>query len=126
MMRWPEGNFLLGENSLGKGYPLKKFLSNYFCSWGEDGPDGGVAGSGTEVVWLPRITEGPPLCPRKLNPREVSMKITAAAAVNFAKNGAAPELPKTVWLDPPKAAPIPAPLPVCNKTIHMRAKQTIT
>jgi hypothetical protein len=49
----------------------------------------------------------------------------AAAAVNLAKNGAAPVLPKTVWLEPPKAAPMPAPLPCWRSTIKMRARQTI-
>jgi len=57
--------------------------------------------------------------------REVTMNKTAATAVNLAKNGVAPELPKKVWLDPPKAAPMPAPRPVCKSTMQIRAKQTI-
>jgi len=54
------------------------------------------------------------------------MKRMAAAAVSFARKGAAPVLPNTVWLEPPKAAPIPAPLPCCKSTIKIRARQTRT
>jgi hypothetical protein len=57
--------------------------------------------------------------------KEVTINRMAAAAVNLARKGVAPELPKTVWLDPPKAAPIPAPRPVCNNTMKIRARQTI-
>ena len=42
---------------------------------------------------------------------DVSMNIAATMVVIFPKNVPAPLLPKTVWLDPPKAAPIFAPLP---------------
>ena len=44
--------------------------------------------------------------------REVSMKTTAATVVTLFRKVAAPLLPKSVWLDPPKAAPISAPLPL--------------
>ena len=49
---------------------------------------------------------------KKARPKDVSMKITAAAAVTRCKKDAAPVLPKTVWLEPPKAAPISDPLPL--------------
>ncbi len=42
---------------------------------------------------------------------EVSMKIVAVTAVSLPRNVLAPRAPKTVWLDPPKAAPISAPFP---------------
>jgi hypothetical protein len=64
--------------------------------------------------------------PKKVKPKEVTIKRMAATAVSFAKKGAAPVLPNTVWLEPPKAAPIPAPLPCCNSTINIRARQTRT
>ncbi len=43
--------------------------------------------------------------------REVNMKMIAAAAVSLLRKGAAPVLPKIVWLVPPKAAPMLAPFP---------------
>jgi hypothetical protein len=52
------------------------------------------------------------------------MKTAAATVVNFVRKVAAPPLPNTVWLDPPKAAPILAPFPVCKRTIKIRAIQT--
>jgi hypothetical protein len=59
--------------------------------------------------------------------REVIMKTIAAAVVALLKKVDAPVLPKRVWLaPPPKAAPISAPLPVCNNTIMIKAIQTIT
>jgi len=42
---------------------------------------------------------------------EVSMKMIATAAVNFPRKVPAPLEPKTVWLEPPKAAPMFAPFP---------------
>ena len=42
---------------------------------------------------------------------EVSMKTDATITVNLLKKLAGPRLPNTVWLDPPNAAPISAPLP---------------
>ncbi len=42
---------------------------------------------------------------------EVSMKRVATTAVNFVKKFAPPELPKTVWLEPPPAIPSPPSLP---------------
>ena len=43
--------------------------------------------------------------------KEVSIKITAAETVSLLKNVPGPRLPKIVWLEPPKAAPISAPFP---------------
>ena len=43
--------------------------------------------------------------------REVTIKMTAAETVSLLKNVPGPRLPKTVWLDPPKEAPISAPFP---------------
>jgi hypothetical protein len=54
------------------------------------------------------------------------MKIMATVAVNFPKKVPAPEEPKTVWLEPPKAAPILAPLPACSSTTKIRTKQAKT
>jgi len=74
----------------------------------------------------PCIMEGAFWRLRKARLREVSINKMAAMAVNLARKGAAPVLPKTVWDDPPNAAPIPAPLPCCNNTIKIRAKHTTT
>jgi hypothetical protein len=70
--------------------------------------------------------DGAPRPKRKARPKEENMKMMAAAAVILCKKEVAPALPKTVWLDPPKAAPISAPLPLWSKTINMRARQTVT
>ena len=100
----------------------------------EDGAGGGVSGwaGAAGTLWLtgglaaPRITEASCWRPRKVNPSEVTMKRMAATAVNLARNGAAPVEPKTVWLEPPKAAPMPAPLPCCKRTIKIKASETMT
>jgi hypothetical protein len=52
--------------------------------------------------------EVPPITVRT---REVTMKIAARPEVNRVKKLAPPELPKTVWLEPPKEALISAPFP---------------
>jgi hypothetical protein len=57
---------------------------------------------------------------------EVSMNITAATVVSLCKKLVGPRLPKTVWLELPKTAPMLAPFPVWSKTMPMRAKQTET
>ena len=105
---------------------------------GAAGPDGagwtgapGVAGA-TGAGWVatgfpaPCITEG--ACWRliKVRPREVHIKRMVTIAVSLARNGAAPVEPKTVWLEPPNAAPMPAPLPCCKSTMETRASDTIT
>jgi hypothetical protein len=63
---------------------------------------------------------------RRARPREVNIKITAVATVILLRKGVAPVLPKTVWLEPPKAAPMLAPFPFCNRTIMTSAIQTTT
>ena len=95
---------------------------------------GAAGGAGAGVVFCstgglvlnPCMTETSCCRDRKVRPREVSIKMTAAAAVSLARKGAAPVLPKTVWLEPPKAAPIPAPLPCCKSTMEIRARHTST
>ena len=57
------------------------------------------------------IEEVAPFPKKKARDRDVTMNIIAEAVVNFCKKDVAPELPKTVWLDPPKAAPMLAPFP---------------
>jgi hypothetical protein len=56
--------------------------------------------------------------------RHVIMKMTAAAVVILVKKEDAPAPPKTVWLEPPKAAPISAPLPFCKRTISISEMHT--
>src|SRR5512147_1669582 len=83
--------------------PLRHLGDNHLL-----GGVGGVgwAGAGWVAAGLspPCITEGAFCLPRKVSPREVHMKRIAATAVSLARNGAAPVDPKTVWLEPPKAA----------------------
>jgi hypothetical protein len=55
--------------------------------------------------------------------RDVSIKSIATPAVIFPKKVPAPEEPKTVWLDPPKAAPMSAPLPAWRSTIRIKTRQ---
>ena len=88
----------------------------------------GAAGAGWVAAGFPApcITEGACCRPKKVKPREVHIKIMATMAVILARNGAAPVEPKTVWLEPPKAAPIPAPLPCCKSTMEIRARDTMT
>jgi hypothetical protein len=63
---------------------------------------------------------------RRARPSDVNIKITAVATVILLKKGVAPVLPNTVWLEPPKAAPMLAPFPFCNRTIITSAIQTTT
>jgi hypothetical protein len=85
---------------------------------GVDWRTGAVEESTTED-----LERGPEM---KAKIREVSMKTTATPVVILPKKVVAPELPKIVWLDPPKAAPMLAPLPVWSKTIRISPMQTIT
>jgi hypothetical protein len=57
------------------------------------------------------MTDEACLVEEKASRSEVIIKTIAAAVVNFVINPIAPELPKSVWLAPPKAAPISAPFP---------------
>lgn len=88
----------------------------------------GAAGAGWVAAGFPApcITEGACCRPIKVRPREVHIKRMATMAVSLARNGAAPVEPKTVWLEPPNAAPMPAPLPCCKSTMETRASETIT
>jgi hypothetical protein len=61
---------------------------------------------------------------RKARPKEVNMKMMAMAAVILCRKVVAPRLPKTAWLEPPKAAPISEPLPLWSRTMSMRATHT--
>ena len=88
----------------------------------------GAAGAGWVAAGCPApcLTEGACCLPIKVRPREVHIKTMATMAVSLARNGAAPVEPKTVWLDPPKAAPMPAPLPCCKSTMETRARDAMT
>ena len=82
--------------------------------------------AGADVV-TPSITEDDEvfcLLNMKASRRHVIIKITAAAVVILVKNEEAPAPPNIVWLEPPKAAPMSAPLPFCKRTIMIRARHT--
>jgi hypothetical protein len=66
---------------------------------------------GTVWAGLSLITEEALRAEEKAKTRDVTIKMMAATVVSFVINPMAPELPKIVWLAPPKAAPISAPLP---------------
>jgi hypothetical protein len=51
---------------------------------------------------------------------EVVKKIAAKVEVKRVKKLAPPELPKTVWLEPPRVALMSAPLPDWSKTTRTR------
>ena len=55
---------------------------------------------------------------------DVNMKIVAATAVILLRKVPAPRDPKTVWLEPPKAAPISAPFPDCSRMTPTMMKAT--
>jgi hypothetical protein len=67
----------------------------------------------------------PPFVETTARRRDVTMNTTAEIVVSFERKVAAPRLPNSVWLEPPKAAPISAPLLLCIRTINIRKKQTI-
>ena len=55
------------------------------------------------------------------------MKTTAVMAVSRVRKLPAPEDPNTVWLPaPPKAMPMPPPLPAWSSTTRIRNTQTMT
>lgn len=58
--------------------------------------------------------------------KEVNINTKAVMTVNLLKKFAGPRLPNTVWLEPPKAAPISAPLPDCSKIAPIMSRQTMT
>jgi hypothetical protein len=87
----------------------------------------GVAGGMSDFLFKSMtVEENVRSLERSARPNEVSIKITAAPMVTLLRNVPGPRLPKTVWLDPPNAAPISAPLPACNKIEAIIRKQTIT
>lgn len=57
---------------------------------------------------------------------DVNMKTNAVMTVNLLRKFAGPRLPNTVWLEPPKAAPISAPLPDCSRMAPIMSRQTMT
>ena len=57
---------------------------------------------------------------------DVTMKAIAVPAVSLVKKLPAPLEPKSVWLPPPKTAPMSAPLPVWSSTTTIRKKQAKT
>lgn len=89
-----------------------------FCIGACTGPCCGIVWTGIRWAGMPDfcsignvflITEEPftESIDRK---RDVSINTTAEIVVSLLKSVAAPRLPKSVWLDPPKAAPNSAPL----------------
>ena len=67
------------------------------------------------------------LLPRIVRVIEVIMKIAAAAVVNLVRKFAPPELPKTVWLEPPvRDALASAPFPDWMRTTRIKRTQVVT
>jgi len=55
------------------------------------------------------------------------MKTAAVIEVSRVRKLPAPEEPNTVWLPaPPKAIPMPPPLPACSRTTRIRNTHTST
>jgi hypothetical protein len=111
------------------------------ASWGTAGAAGSPAGGEEgfegirgntcldEGILLPergrRSSTVLPFCAAKYErPRDVSMKTMATSVVIFPRKVVGPALPKIVWLDPPNAAPIEAPLPACRRTTTIKITQT--
>ena len=63
---------------------------------------------------------------RMANDRDVNINTKAVMTVNLLRKFAGPRLPNTVWLEPPNAAPISAPLPDCSKIAPIMSKHTMT
>lgn len=63
---------------------------------------------------------------RMASDNEVNMNTKAVITVNLLKKFAGPRLPNTVWLEPPKAAPISAPFPDCSRIAPIMSRQTMT
>jgi hypothetical protein len=75
---------------------------------------GAVIGAAAAGIGTPPLSKTEPLLialPWIVRKIEVQKKSAAAPPVKRVKKLAPPELPKTVWLDPPKEALISAPLP---------------
>jgi len=52
------------------------------------------------------------------------MNTTATPVVNFTRTVQGHELPKSVWLEPPKGDPMLAPLPLWSSTMMTNRKHT--
>ncbi len=59
------------------------------------------------------------------NIRDDSINTIAEAVVSLLRKVEAPLLPKIVWLEPPNAAPISAPLPLWSKTMEIKKRQQV-
>jgi len=70
------------------------------------------------------MTELPLWTAKYASHKDVSMNTTATPVVIFPSRVPGPELPKSVWLEPPKAAPMLAPLPRWSSTMITNRKQT--
>ena len=63
---------------------------------------------------------------RMARDKEVNINTNAVMTVNLLRKFAGPRLPKTVWLEPPNAAPISAPFPDCSRIAPIMSRQTMT
>jgi hypothetical protein len=61
----------------------------------------------------------------KARPSEDIIKTMAVPTVTLLRKVPGPRLPKTVWDDPPKEAPISAPFPACSKMEAIIRKQAM-
>jgi hypothetical protein len=91
-------------------------------------PNGVVTGAGVDFdAGVDKTTEPPKYCEENTaSTSEVIIKMPAAAVVSLPRKLPGPRGPNTVWLAPPKALPIPAPLPACKRTIRTSAIATTT
>jgi hypothetical protein len=86
------------------------------------GCTGGVpagAPSGTSSKTLLLVSRAVPY----VSVSDVSINTMAVPVVSFVNRLPAPELPKIVWLEPPKTALTSDPFPCCNSTTAIRKKQ---
>lgn len=67
-----------------------------------------------------------PLTEKEANAIDSDMNNTAITAVIFWSGVDFPREPKRVWAEPPKAAPMPEPLPVCSNTTSIKKIDTKT
>jgi hypothetical protein len=86
-------------------------LEDWVCEESCVGPVGWVSDGDSFLFKSMTVEEKVRSLERTARPSEVNIKMIAAATVTLLRNVPGPRLPNTVWLDPPKAAPISAPLP---------------
>lgn len=92
-------------------------IENYFFAAGAEfaagdaGATGAVEALDAGGVAIPSNTLLRVWVPNTVSIKDVDMKIAAITLVKRVKKLAPPELPKTVWLDPPKEVLISAPFP---------------